>query len=246
MHTIAVYNIKGGVGKTSTSVNLAWLAARSGRRTLLCDLDPQGASSFYFRVKPPKKFSGKKLVKGGDKLREAIRESDFSNLDLLPADISYRNIDILLDDAKNSKKRLRDALAPLAAEYDYIFLDCPPNITLLSENIFHAADTILIPIIPTTLSLRTLDQLVEFLRETKNKKTRLIPFFSMVERRKSMHSDTLAHANTLPVSPLKTTIPYSADVEKMGLHREPLHCFAPSSIAAKQYEALFEEMINDG
>ena len=101
MRIYATYNIKGGVGKTTTAVNLAFLAAESGLRTVLWDLDPQGAASFMFRVKPKVKGGGKALIKGKRPLDDAIKGTDFDNLDLIPADFTYRNMDLLLEAASN-------------------------------------------------------------------------------------------------------------------------------------------------
>ncbi len=140
MQIIALYNIKGGVGKTAAAVNLAYLASLNGARTLLCDLDPQGSASFYLRIRPSKKFGRKKLIKGGKHIQQNIKGTDYENLDFLPSALSYRNLDIALDNLKRSQKRLKETLQPLKKEYDFLFLDCPPNITLVSENIFHAAD----------------------------------------------------------------------------------------------------------
>ncbi|MEJ2544830.1 MAG: AAA family ATPase, partial [Calditrichaceae bacterium] len=160
MKTIALYSIKGGVGKTAAAVNLAYLTANSGITTLLIDLDPQSAATFYFRVRPSKKHTERKLIKGGKAVSKRIKASDFENLDLLPADFSYRNLDISLDQQNNSSKRLKELVKSLKGGYDYIFFDCQPNITLVSENVFIAADIILLPIIPTTLSMRTYETLL--------------------------------------------------------------------------------------
>jgi cellulose biosynthesis protein BcsQ len=97
MRVVATYNIKGGVGKTSAAVNLGYLAARDGMRTLIWDLDPQGSATYLFRVKPKVKGGGKALVAGRRTLDEAIKETDFDRLDLMPADFSYRNLDLDLD-----------------------------------------------------------------------------------------------------------------------------------------------------
>jgi hypothetical protein len=132
MTVYATYNIKGGVGKTSTAVNLAYLAARSGRRVLLWDLDPQGAATFLFRVKPQVKGGGQGLVSGKRPVNDALKATDFDNLDLLPADFSYRNMD--LDDAKKRTGRLDQLLSGLADDHDVAFLDCPPSVSLVSEN----------------------------------------------------------------------------------------------------------------
>ena len=125
MKVFASYNIKGGVGKTSTAVNLAHLSAREGRRTLLWDLDPQAAATYMFRVKPRVKGGGHALVTGKRPLEDAIRATDFGDLDLLPADFSYRNLDLDLDDAKKRTRRLRQLIGTLPDVYDVVFLDPP-------------------------------------------------------------------------------------------------------------------------
>ena len=98
MQILASYNIKGGVGKTATSVNLAFHSAHEGARTLIWDLDPQGAATFYFRVRPKIKGGSRALLKGRHDLADLIKATDHENLDLLPSDFSYRTMDLLLDD----------------------------------------------------------------------------------------------------------------------------------------------------
>jgi len=164
MITISLYNIKGGVGKTASAVNLSYLAAQEKKRVLLCDLDPQSSATYYFRVKPKIKSGVKPFLKG-KKLEKSIKGTDYDFLDLLPADFSLRNMDIVLDNVKGSKLRLKEVLKSFKGEYDFIFLDCPPNITLVSENIFYASDIILVPVIPTTLSHRTFEKLLAFFKK---------------------------------------------------------------------------------
>ncbi len=242
MKVIATYNIKGGVGKTATAVNLAWLAAREGAPTLIWDLDPQGAASYYFRVKPRIKGGGKRLIEGKRDLDDFIRGTDFEWLDLLPADFSYRNMDLYLEQAKKPVRQLHKLLKPFKHEYYYVFLDCPPSISLVSENIFDAASSVLVPTIPTTLSLRTYKQIRKFFRQNRLDPSKLLPFFSMVDRRKQLHCSIVDDSPTDMQNLLETSIPYDSNVERMGSHRAPLGEFAPNSRSARCYEALWEEV----
>ncbi len=243
MKIIACYSNKGGVGKTATSVNLAYSFAQAGKRTLLCDLDPQGASSFYFRVKPSKKLTEEKFFGDVEKFTKAIRESDFENLDILPSNMSFRDFDVFLSRMKNSRSRLKKALKVVGGDYDVVLLDCPPNISTLSENVFKAADHIVVPVIPTTLSERTFDQLVGFFKEQRIPKKKLVPFFSMVQKQKSLHNDTMERMRKeYGKLFLKASIPFSTDVEKMGVHRAPVGTFARARSATKSYAEFFDEL----
>lgn len=243
MKIIGVYSIKGGVGKTSTAVNMAYLAAAEGNRTLIWDLDPQAAATYCFRVKPKVKGGGKALLSGKRALEDVIKGTDFDRLDLLPADFSYRNMDLLLEGAKRPTRQLDRLLRPIRRDYDLMFLDCPPSISLMSENIFRAADALLVPLIPSTLSARTLTQLREFLdRERAHGKLRLLPFFSMVDPTRPLHVDTMAQLAAQHEPVLATSIPRAPEVERMGLHRMPLPAYAPSDVAARAYQALWAEL----
>ena len=243
MNVLAVYSIKGGVGKTSSAVNLAHTAARNGYRTLVWDLDPQGASSYYFRIKPKIKGGSKDLIAGKRELDDLIKGTDFENLDLLPADFSFRNLDLVLDTKKKPTHQIKKLLKPLAEDYDFIFLDCPPNISLLSEAVFEAADILLSPIIPTTLSLRTLEQLKKFIDENNLTKLALVPFFSMADRRKKMHKDIMTNMAESHAEILTTAIPYASDIERMGLERMPLNGYVKKSQSTIAYDALWEEIL---
>jgi cellulose biosynthesis protein BcsQ len=241
MKVIATYNIKGGVGKTATAVNLAYLAAADGYRCLLWDLDPQGAATFYFRVKAKVKGGGRRLFRGKSDLESLIRGTDFEGLDLLPADFSYRHMDLALGTTKKPRKQLSKLLRPLEQEYDLVFLDCAPSISLASENIFAAASVLLVPTIPTPLSLRTLKQLRHHLHAKGPKGTLLLPFFCMADWRRALHRQIAAEADG-ELFLLRTQIPYSSLVEQMGVRRAPLLCYARSSVPGRAYAALWSEV----
>lgn len=242
MKVLASYNIKGGVGKTAAAVNLGYLAAREGARVLVWDLDPQGAASFYFRVKPKIKGGSKRLLRRQRRLLEVIKGTDYRNLDLLPADFSNRHLELLLDHGKKRRRGLRKVMKPLRDHYDYVLIDCAPSISLVSENVFDVSDALLVPTIPTTLSLRTLNTLIDFHVEHGLSHVQLLPFFSMVDRRKNLHRLILERPPKKLSMILKTFIPFASEVEKMGVRRAPLATYAGHSRAAVAFEHLWVEV----
>lgn len=243
MKIISCYSNKGGVGKTATAVNLSHSLAESGLKVLLVDLDPQGASSFYFRVKPSKKLLNDAFFHNEKRFVKAIRGSDYENLDLLPANTSFRDFDIFLAQMKKGQARMHKALSAVESYYDLLVLDCPPNISRLSEAVFASSDLIAVPVIPTTLSERTLEQLFTFFGENNFSKTKLAPFFSMVQAQKRLHKDTMERlAREYRKHLLATHIPFSADIEKMGVNRSPVTTFAAFKPAAKAYTGLQREL----
>ncbi len=240
---LATYNIKGGVGKTSAAVNLAYLAARDGFPTLLWDLDPQGASTYLFRIKPKVRGGGAKLVGLKREVADLIKGTDHPGLDLLPADFSYRHMDLALDQFKRPTRRLARVLEPIRDDYEFVFLDCPPSISLVSESVFEAADVLLVPIVPATLSSRTVDQLDAVVGDTRDGPgPRVLAFFSMVDYRKRLHREVMDRLRGERDDVLQAAIPASVEVERMGVERDPVASFAPRGRTAPAYEALWREL----
>lgn len=241
MQVIALYNLKGGVGKTASCVNLAYLAAADGFRTLLWDIDPQGSSTFYYKVKPKTHPGIKKLISKSHALESAIMSTDFEMLDLIPADHSYKSFDIMVEEMKGSKNMLRQALKPLDDEYDFVFIDCPPGFSVLSENIFQAADIVLMPVIPTTLSIRTYQMVKDYFKDKGIDPGKMMCFFTMVDLRKNMHNEIMDELYK-DKRFFQNYVPYLSDVEKMGTHKAPIMEFANSSYAATCYRELWTEI----
>src|SRR5256885_12849552 len=148
MEVLATWSIKGGVGKTSAAANLAYLAAREGRRTLLWDLDPQGAATYLFSVKDKVKGGSAGLVRASGSLGDRIRTTSTQRLDVLPSNLRLRDLDLALDAVKKSTQRIGRLLDSVALDYDLAGLDCPPSVSLVSENVVRAADVVLVPVIP--------------------------------------------------------------------------------------------------
>ncbi len=235
---LATYNIKGGVGKTSAAVNLAYLAAEAGSRTLLWDLDPQAACTYLLRIKPKVKGGARKLIRLRADIEELIKGTDLVGLDLLPADFSYRHMDLALGDLKRPTRRLGRVLDAVRQEYEYVFLDCPPSISLVSESVFEAADALLVPVIPATLSSRTLAQLDGVL----GPHVQTLAFFSMVDRRKKLHTEVMERLKDEFPDVMRATIPSSAEIERMGRERDAVVHFAPRGRAATAYRRLWAEV----
>ena len=237
MRVVAVYSTKGGVGKTTAAVSLAYEASREAR-VLLWDLDPQGATTFILQVKPKLRDGVDALMKGKTSLHRAIRASAYDGLDVLPADASYRELEHLFDAAKKPTHQIAGVLERMADDYDVIILDCPPGSSLVAENAVYGADVVVVPLIPSPLSLRSLDQVVEVVAESK-RPVPVVGFLSMVDRRKSAHRATVERLAAHRAEVSNIVVPASVIVERMGYELAPVGAYAPRSDAAAAYRDLW-------
>lgn len=239
MKTLVLYSLKGGVGKTAAAVNLAYASAYSGRRTLLSDLDAQGSASFYLRVKP-KGTGTKRLMK--EKLEGGIKESDYQNLDVLPGSLSYRKLPAALGEVKKPHRKLENSFDVFSSEYDLLVVDSHAGLDTEAEALFRSADRILIPVIPTPLSVNTYRTVLDFFERHDLKRSRVSAFFSMVDGRRKLQREVMEALTREDERFLSAVIPNSSEVEKMGMYREPLLARRGGTKAAKAYQALWEEL----
>ena len=230
---VAVYSMKGGVGKTTIAANLAYAsAATSSLKTLLWDIDAQGAASFLFAQERPG-GKAKRLFSRDVEPSQLIEPTRWPGLDLLAADLSLRHLDQTLTEAEKPN-RLRKLLQLLTSSYDRIILDCPPGLGEISDQLFRAVDIIVVPVPPTPLAMRSLTLVEEHLDRNHTRKPILLPVLSMLDRRKTMHREfAAAHANW-PV------IPQASIVERMALECAPLATYAASTPAAKAFVELWQ------
>jgi chromosome partitioning protein len=236
MKSVAIFSIKGGVGKSATAVNLAHAAATAGgRRTLLWDLDGQGAATFLLKLKPRAGAKARAAVAGDAPIGDLVLATEFPNLHVLPADRSLRRLEG--DLAQSDKaKLLKRHLKALSADYDRILIDCPPGLSELADRLFRAVDLVVVPLLPSPLSERALEQLRAELLRSHDGRPPLLPVWSMVDRRRKLHRETVDRHPERPI------IPYSAVVESMAVHQLPVSAMQPTSTPARAFSGLWSQV----
>ncbi len=233
MRILGIAAVKGGVGKTTAAVNLSYIAAREGARTLLVDLDPQGASSYLLRVR------GSEHESPAD---GNAHPTDIPRLDVLPAPAAWMVAGDGLDASLPDPFWLHDTLTAIGDWYDEIVLDCPPGLTELTDGIIGLADTLAVPLIPSPLSVRTLDSLQARIASLAGHVPSVYPFFSLADRRRKLHRDLIEKVQLERPETLSAPVPYSADVERMGVVLAPVVRFAPHCAASEAYESIWAEL----
>lgn len=243
MKKLAFFNVKGGVGKTTSAVNIAWLAAQTEVNTVLWDLDPQSCASWYLGVDDEHPGKSLNIFKGKVPVGTLRLHTAHHRLSVIPADLSLRKLELLLADENKSDLLLQKLTEHLSEQNKLLIFDCAPAYSQLSENLFSSCDVLAVPLLPSPLSLRSYAQLKDFLHKKKRwKKLTLQPFFTMVDRRRKIHNEVIEGAKSIIGEAEPVVIPYASEYEKMGIYRKPIHAFAASSAAAKAYEGLWQKL----
>src|SRR5262249_30689907 len=201
----------------------------------------QGASSFILRVRAHVGGLHRKTLQHGAAFTDAIKETDYPNLDLLPADFSYRKFERVLHHLGKPVRVVRTLLDTLGADYDVVFLDCPAGFSLLTEAVLETADLCLVPTIPTPLSVQTLARILKWI-DRRGLSSNLAAFFSMVDRRKTLHRRACEWSVEQRGSLLETHIPYASVVEQTSARRMPLPEFAERDPASAAFVDLWSEV----
>ena len=247
---IAITNQKGGVGKTTTCVNLAASMAATGRAVLLVDLDPQGNATSGVGVdKRDLENTVYELFVGRTTLDECLLETDFLNLSVLPANINLSGAEIDLIDMENREYHLKDILQQIKDDYDFILIDCPPSLNMLTVNAMTAADTVLVPIQCEYYALEGLSQLIHTINLVKK---RLNPHlqlegvvFTMYDARTKLSMQVVENVKqTLKENIYNTIIPRSIKLAEAPSYGMPITAYAPTSPGADAYRLLAMEVID--
>jgi len=238
---IALYNMKGGVGKTTSAVNLAWLAARSLGPTLLWDLDPQGSASHYINKKPGKNFSAERMAKADERLLDDIRPTGWADLDILPSNLALRDLDQELDDAGKPKKRIARLLDVFQSNYKVVIVDCPPSISTETQALAKVADMVLSPVPPSALSIASYHEFLQFFGDHGGTQ-KFKAFFSMADLRRKAQREMVESPR--PEHFLQTIIPSTSDAEKAAELHQPVVVSSPASRASVAFKELWSEIVH--
>lgn len=235
MAVIAVYSVKGGVGKTTIAVDLAWRAAvKNGYKTLLWDLDPQGGAGFLLgKEEQPFKRAASVFQREG-RPSQLIAPTAYANLSLLQADESLRGLPLQLA-RLGQRRRLANLAAQFKTEFDRVVLDCPAGLNEVSDQVLIAADVLIVPLPPSPLSARALETICRELKANHLRHPPILPVLSMYNRHRSFHREVAqGDARGWPI------VPFAANLEASAIRRAPLGSFADESDAGRALNRLWQ------
>ena len=247
--TVSIFNQKGGVGKTTTCINFAAGLGLRGKQTLLVDCDPQGNSTSGVGVdKSEIEASSYDVLINKTPAKEVIIETKFKNLSLLPANMNLAGAELELAENENRFKVLKKALAPIIMDYDYIIIDCPPSLGLLSLNALTASDTLIVPLQCEYYALEGLSQLLGTVRTVKQNYNEHLEVegivYTMYDRRLKLNQQVVDEVNNyFPNKSYKTFIPRSVKLAEAPSFGEPVIYYEKYSKPSFAYKKLVDEFL---
>lgn len=249
MKRIAVYNIKGGVGKTTTSVNLACLLARQGLSVLLWDLDAQGGSSYFFQLQHKNAGQLQRLFDKRSNIYDLIQSTGSYQIDVIAndsefSDLNMQQVSRMTALSYTNFEIIDLALHELKDDFDVCIVDCPPGKSLLHENVFRAMDLMVVPNIPAPLSIYCNEMLLELLSKISNLRMSVLSFYNMVQVNKKMHHQYVfgSKESSEGIRQLNNYIPFYSEIEQITATRQSIFHQLKAAKSNAYYQFLWQEI----